>query len=84
MRYTGLFYKDNNFSLNYYHKAQIKKPTSIRTTAFLSFRSGRTLSGLLDATLFDAGLLAGEGAEVVELRTAHFTVLVDSDALDEG
>ena len=35
------------------------------------------------ATLFDAGLLAGEGAEVVELGATYLTVLVDGDGVDE-
>ena len=34
---------------------------------------------LLDVTLLDTGLLAGEVAEVVKLRTTHLTILVDCD-----
>lgn len=43
------------------------------------------VSGLLfdHATLFDASFFAGEAAEVVEFRATHFTVLVNSDAVDE-
>ncbi len=36
-----------------------------------------------NATLFDACLLAGELAQVVKFCATHFTVLVDSDAVDE-
>lgn len=39
---------------------------------------------LLHAAFFDAGLLAREGAEVVELGATHLTVLVDGDGIDEG
>ena len=35
------------------------------------------------AALFDTSLLAGEGAEVVELCAAHFAVLVHDDRVDE-
>ena len=43
------------------------------------------ICGLLfdHATLFDASCFAGEAAEVVEFRATHFTVLVNSDAVDE-
>lgn len=46
---------------------------------------GRGILVLLDnATLFDTSLLAGEGAEVVELCATYFTVLVDGNRVDEG
>ena len=39
---------------------------------------------LLDkTTLFDAGLLAGEFAQIVQFSTTHFTALVHGDALDK-
>ncbi len=41
------------------------------------------LFGLLDKTLFDAGFLAGEVAEIIKLRTTHLAILVDSDRLNE-
>ena len=39
---------------------------------------------LLNAALLDAGFLTRTLAEVVQFGTTYFTVLVDSDALDEG
>ena len=38
----------------------------------------------LGSTLFDAGFLAGEGAEIIELGAAHTAELVYGDGVDEG
>ena len=37
-----------------------------------------------DAALFDASVLAGELAQIVEFSATHFTVLVDGDRVNEG
>ena len=63
-------------------RSQMLYSIELGSRNILLFLGGFGLLGVV--ALLDAGLLASEIAEVEDASPAYLTVLVDSDAVDEG